>query len=103
VTPARYTAPMGRPRSNPPKPTGRDVVPGFASMLRAAREQRGWSAQKLADAAGVSINTVWAIEGETRAPSLRVASALAKALNIVVFLHDPARPIDPGKNPEDFS
>jgi ribosome-binding protein aMBF1 (putative translation factor) len=95
VTPARYIAPMGRPRSNPPKPTGRDVVPGFASMLRAAREARGWSAQKLADAAGVSLNTVWAIEGETRAPSLRVASALVAALGLAVMLHDPAHPVGP--------
>lgn len=74
------------------EPTGRDLVPGFAAMLKAAREAKGWSCQQLADEAGVSFNSVYAIEGEKRAPSLRVAAALVAALGLRVWLHDPGKP-----------
>ncbi|WP_439627435.1 helix-turn-helix domain-containing protein [Gemmata sp.] len=72
--------------------TGRDVVPGFAEMVKAARESRGWSCAKLGEEAGVSANTVSAVEREVRAPSLRVASALVVALDLKVWLHEPATP-----------
>lgn len=96
MNPPAYTAPMGRPR-NPdrPVPTGRDLVPGFAAMIRAAREARGWSLAKLADEAGVSLATLHKLEMETRAPSLRVASQVVAALGLLVMLHDPAKPIGP--------
>lgn len=64
------------------KPTGRDIVPGFAAALTAAREAAGMSREALAAAAGVSFNTVYAIESERRAPSLRVAVALSEALGV---------------------
>ena len=64
------------------EPTGRDTVPGFADMIRAARLQKEWTVRALADAAGVGIGTVNSIEREVRAPSLRVALALVNALDI---------------------
>lgn len=74
------------------EPTGRDLVPGFAAMIQAARESLDWSRAELARRSGLSVNTISAIEREIRAPSLRVASALATALDLRVWLHDPAKP-----------
>ena len=73
--------------------TGRDLVPGFAAMVTAARESAGLSQAALARKAGVGTNTVSAIEREIRAPSLRIASKLAEALGIRSYLHDPANPL----------
>ena len=71
--------------------SGRELVPGFAALVRREREALGWSCQRLADEAGVSFNTVYAVEAEDRAPSLRVASALVRALGLRVWLSDPAK------------
>ena len=71
----------------------RDVVPGFAALITRTREARGLSRRQLADAAGVSPTTVGDIESEQRSPSLRVAAALAMALELIVHLHDPAKPL----------
>lgn len=79
------------------EPTGRDLVPGFAAMIRRACEERGWSLNDLAREAGVSANTVSAVTREVRAPSLRVAAALAAALELRAWLHDPATPVEEGK------
>lgn len=38
----------------------------IAAKVRAAREERGWSQERLADEAGVSPNTVLSIEQESR-------------------------------------
>lgn len=73
------------------EPTGRDLVPGFAAMITAARERLDWSRAELARRSGLSVNTVSAIEREIRAPSLRVAAALARALDLNVSLQDPAK------------
>lgn len=83
------------------QPTGRDIVPGFATALAAAREAAGMSREELAARAGVSFNTVYAVESERRAPSLRVASALAEAVGLWAWLHAPATPVKPpkGKKP----
>lgn len=62
-------------------------------MLAAAREAKGWSMAELARQAGLSVNTVSAVEREIRAPSLRVASALVVALGLRVWLHEPAKPV----------
>jgi transcriptional regulator with XRE-family HTH domain len=72
--------------------TGRDVVPGFAAMIAAARTALGWSMAELARRAGLSVNTVSAIEREIRAPSLRVGAALAEALDLPNLLRAPADP-----------
>jgi ribosome-binding protein aMBF1 (putative translation factor) len=73
--------------------TSRDLVPGFAAMIMAARESLGWSQAELARQAGLGNNTVSAIEREVRAPSLRVAMLLVRALGLKVWLHEPTRPI----------
>lgn len=75
------------------EPTKRDLVPGFAKMVTVAREARGWSMGELARQSKLSVNTVSAIEREVRAPSLRVATALARALELWAWLHDPAKPV----------
>jgi len=86
------------------EPTTRDLVPGFAAMIAQARAERGWSRKELAEKAGVAFNTVYAIESEKRAPSLRVASKLATALGLLAWLHDPAsrvtQPGNDGKKPK---
>lgn len=79
------------------EPTSRDLVPGFAAMVTAARETLGWSMAELARQSKLSVNTVSAIEREIRAPSLRVASALADALNIWAWLHEPAKAVKRGR------
>jgi len=90
-----YTGSMSKEKPATEKTT-RDLVPGFAEMIRQRREALGWSPAQLGEKADVSFNTVYAIEKEHRAPSLRVASALVAALGLVVFLHDPAKPITAG-------
>lgn len=79
------------PQSVPPP--SRELVPGFAEMLRAARERRGWTQTELAERAGVSQVTACEVERGRRAPSLRVASALVRALGLIVHLDAPATPI----------
>ena len=75
------------------EPTGRDLVPGFAGMITKARESAGWSMGELARQSGISVNTVSAVEREIRAPSLRVAAALALALGIKAWLHEPTKKV----------
>ncbi len=71
-------------------PVPRDLVPGFAALVTAARKARGWSQRELARQADVSAMCVCEVEGERRSPSLRTAVAIAKALEIDVALKDPA-------------
>lgn len=72
------------------KPSSRNLVPGFAAMVTAAREAKGWSIRELAREAGMSPTGISSIERETRAPSLDVAAKIAAALDIWAWLHDPA-------------
>lgn len=88
MTPAAYTPDMGK--------TTRDLVPGFAAMIREAREAKGWNQARLAEAAGMTQETVSAIERERRAPSLRTAARLVAALGLLVWLHEPGRPVKAG-------
>lgn len=66
-------------------------------MIAAAREARGWSMAELARRAELSVNTVSAIEREIRAPSLRVATALVRALDLWNRLRTPAKVVHPPK------
>src|ERR1700751_796272 len=60
-------------------------APGAAGAnLRLARQARGFSQQQLASMAGVSRQTVSAVESGHSDPSLRVALALAHALGLSV-------------------
>jgi putative molybdopterin biosynthesis protein len=70
--------------------------------LRLARQARGFSQQQLAGMAGVSRQAVSAVESGLSDPSLRVALALARALDVTVeemfgpstpVRHVPARPV----------
>lgn len=70
-------------RSNP-----RDLVPGFAKIITAARTARGWSQRELSRQSGLSAMCVCDFEGENRSPSLRVAVKLARALGLSVKLAD---------------
>lgn len=71
------------------KVTSREVVPGFAGLVRQAREAAGLSPAKLGELAGVSFGTIYRIEAEERAPSLRVAMLLVRALGLKVWLDSP--------------
>ena len=54
------------------------VLPG----LRAARIAKLWTQKQLADASGVSINTINRIEREGTPAELRTVQKLADALNV---------------------
>jgi len=57
---------------------------GSGTVLRLARQARGYSQQQLAGMAGVSRQAVSAVESGLSDPSLRVALALARALGMTV-------------------
>jgi transcriptional regulator with XRE-family HTH domain len=63
---------------------GRDTVPGFASRMRALRESKGLSIDGLSELSGVHRDSIAKLEREERAPSLRIALALADALGVAV-------------------
>lgn len=71
----------------------RDLVPGFAKLVKETRIARNWSQRQLAHQAGVSPMCISDLEAENRSPSLRVASSIAAALHLTVRLAQPARPI----------
>lgn len=60
----------------------RDVVPGFGAAVRAQREAAGLSLRDLAERAGTTAGAVSLVERGDRAPSLRMAAALAAALGV---------------------
>jgi transcriptional regulator with XRE-family HTH domain len=62
------------------KRTGRDLIPGFGPALRAAREAAGLTLAQVAQATGTTAAGVSKVELEVRAPSLRLAAALAGAV-----------------------
>jgi putative transcriptional regulator len=73
---------------------GRDTVPGFAARLRQFREARGWSLGELARRSGTHITSLSKVETEQRAPSLRLALALATALGVSLdeLVREPVAP-----------
>lgn len=77
----------------PAKP--REIVPGFAALVRTTRERLQWSQRELARVANVSPMCVSDVEGEKRSPSLRVASRIAAALELTCFLAEPGQPGKP--------
>ena len=64
----------------------------FSERLRALRQQRGYSQQKLADIANVEQSTVKRIELTRMAPTLDLLISLARALGLEVrdLVDDPA-------------
>lgn len=62
--------------------TSRHVERLAGNLLRLAREQRGWSQQRLAEAAGVPASTVGRIEAGQRQPSLVTLHRLLAAADL---------------------
>lgn len=61
-------------------PSSRDTVPGFAAAIRARREALGLSLSEVADRSGTHGTSLSKLENGLRSPSLRLALALAEAL-----------------------
>ena len=56
----------------------------FGESLRQLRSERGWSQERLAETAGISLNYVGNLERGEQGPSLNVIVRLARALAIDV-------------------
>lgn len=54
----------------------------FGQALRRFRTERGWSQERLAEAAGITLNYVGNLERGEQGPSLHVLVRLARALEI---------------------
>lgn len=52
----------------------------FGNALRRLRTERGWSQERLAEAAGVTLNYVGNLERGEQGPSLNILVRLARAL-----------------------
>ena len=62
------------------KASSRDTVPGFGEAIKARREAIGLSLGQAAEASGTHFTSLSKLENGQRAPSLRLAVALAGAL-----------------------
>ena len=80
----------------------RDMVPGFGAALKARREAKGLSLEKLAQLAGTHFTSISKLERNQRAPSLRLALDLASALEVTldVLIQDAARLAPANTKPE---
>jgi transcriptional regulator with XRE-family HTH domain len=56
----------------------------FGEALRRLRTERGWSQDRLAEAAGITLNYVGNLERGEQGPSLNILLRLARALDIDV-------------------
>lgn len=57
----------------------------FAQRLKTLRRQRGMTQEDLANATGLSVNFVRAMEQGVNAPSFESLETLAKSLNIQIY------------------
>lgn len=65
------------------KPRDRRKAPEavlFGNALRRLRTERGWSQERLAEAAGITLNYVGNLERGEQGPSLNILVRLARAL-----------------------
>ena len=53
----------------------------FGNALRRLRTERGWSQERLAEAAGITLNYVGNLERGEQGPSLNILVRLARALD----------------------
>ena len=72
----------GRPWDDTERGRGRSVAAAFGAELRSRREAAGLTQARLAEAAGVSVSGVSALERGQRQPSLTVAFDLSRALSL---------------------
>jgi transcriptional regulator with XRE-family HTH domain len=82
----------------PQRASTRDAIPTLPARLRELRESAGMTLESLASAAGTSHDSISKIERGQRAPSFRLAVALADALGCAV--DDLRRPV--GERPKQF-
>jgi transcriptional regulator with XRE-family HTH domain len=54
----------------------------FGQSLRRLRTERGWSQDRLAEAAGITLNYVGNLERGEQGPSLHILIRLARALDV---------------------
>lgn len=78
-----------KPRKKRRNSTPRDLVPGFAALVKQKRTELGWTQRELSERSGISPMCISDLEAEHRSPSLRVAKAVAKALSLNVRLAEP--------------
>ena len=57
------------------------MVPTILNRVKELRDQRGWTQQELADAVGVSRQSINSIERERYVPSLPLALAFARVFD----------------------
>jgi transcriptional regulator with XRE-family HTH domain len=103
VPPKRGSAPRGRPReeapappakSAPPAPSGADLTPVVAGNLKRLRAERGWSLERLSQAAGVSRAMLGQIEQGKSTPTINVVWKIVRALDVPfsTLISDPTAP-----------
>jgi ribosome-binding protein aMBF1 (putative translation factor) len=80
---------LKKPRKKRRNTTPRDLVPGFASLVKQKRTEFGWTQKELSERSGISPMCISDLEAEHRSPSLRVATAVARALALNVRLAAP--------------
>lgn len=80
----------------------RDMIPGFGAAVRARREQAGLSLEELAKRVETHFTSISKIELSQRAPSLRIAAAIASALGVTldVLMQDAAQRATTEKKPK---
>jgi putative transcriptional regulator len=59
-----------------------DMTPAIINRVRALRVARGWTQQELADAVGVSRQSINSIENERYVPSLPLALTFARVFKV---------------------
>lgn len=80
-----------RPKDRTAKSQPRDLVPGFASLVKRRRVELEWTQRKLSHESGTSPMFISDLENENRSPSLHKASKVARALGLVVSLAEPTK------------
>ena len=71
-----------RKKEAPVKSQPRDLVAGFAALVKRKREELEWTQRELSRQSGTSPMFVSDLESENRSPSLQKAMRVANALGI---------------------
>lgn len=72
----------GRPWDDTERGRGESVAVAFGRELRSRREAGGWTQAQVAEAAGLSVSGVSAMERGRRQPSLSASFELSRALGL---------------------